>query len=166
MSTKLTRKSDRAIAIADRATATLNVWLKTHRKADGFKAACAYDELIEACPSTVEGIAAVVGALAYRQQALLPDVDEPELRSAFDTDFDAFAFVQNLDDAVRRMLERIAESAPTPKATAPLSSYFSDVLVRDAFRRAEGDDSEGSPAPALPPLPCLSGSAARQPELV
>lgn len=157
MSTKLTRKSDRTIAIADRATATLNTWLKTHRNADGFQAARAYDDLIDACPTTVEGIAAVVGALAYRQQAMLPDVDDPEIRSAFDTDFDAFAFIQNLNDGVGRMLARAA--------TAPLSSYFADVLVRDAFRRAEGDDSEGSPAPALPPMPCLSGAAARQPEM-
>lgn len=165
MSTKLTRKSDRAIAIANRATATLNTWLKTHRKADGFNAASAYDDLIDACPTTVEGITAVVGALAYRQQALLPDVDDPELRSAFDTEIDAFAFIQNLNDGIRRMLARAAETAAMPKATAPLSSYFADVLVRDAFRRAEGDDGEGSPAPALPPPPCLSGAAARQPEM-
>ena len=56
--TMTTTKTDRAIALADRATATLNDWLTTGRKADARKADAAYDEIVEACPTTVEGIAA------------------------------------------------------------------------------------------------------------
>lgn len=162
-----TTKTDRAIALADRATATLNDWLTTGRKADARKADAAYDEIVEACPTTVEGIAAVVSYLAYRQQVLLEDGDEPEIHSAFRSDVDAFCFVQCLDDAMKRMLKRMRDAKPVPAAQPKphLSSYFSDVLVRDAFRRAEGGDDDraaaiGSGSPLL-----LGGAAARHHEL-
>lgn len=163
MSTKLTRKSERAKQLADRATATLDAWLETGKRADKREADLAYDDLIEACPVSLEGIAAVVGHLAYRQQVLLEDIDEPEIHSAFRSDVDAFVFIQCLDDAMRRMLARAQREMPV--GADRLSSFFADVLVRDAFRRAEGDDGEGSPAPIVPPPPCLSGAAVRQPEM-
>lgn len=136
----------------------------TGKRADKREADLAYDDLIEACPVSLEGIAAVVGHLAYRQQALLEDIDEPEIHSAFRTDVDAFVFIQCLDDAMRRMLARAQRE--TPVASRNLSSFFSDVLVRDAFRRAEGgDDDRAAAISASSPL-LLGGAAARQPELV
>lgn len=156
-----TTKTDRAIALADRATATLNDWLKTGRKADARKADAAYDEIVEACPTTVEGIAAVVSYLAYRQQVLLEDGDTPEIHSAFRSDVDAFCFVQCLDDAMKRMRKRMRDEkpVPAPQPRPHLSSYFSDVLVRDAFRRAEGGDDDRAAAIDVG-SPLLSGGAA------
>lgn len=162
-----TTKTDRAIALADRATATLNDWLTTGRKADARKADAAYDEIVEACPTTVEGIAAVVSYFAYRQQVLLEDGDEPEIHSAFRSDVDAFCFIQCLDDAMKRMLKRMRDEkpVPAPQPRPHLSSYFSDVLVRDAFRRAEGgDDDRAAAISAGSPL-LLGGAAARHHEL-
>lgn len=160
-------KTDHAIALTDRATATLNDWLKTGRKADARKADAAYDEIVEACPTTVEGIAAVVSYLAYRQQVMLEDGDEPEIHSAFRSDVDAFCFVQCLDDAMKRMLRRMRDGkpVPAPQPKPHLSSYFSDVLVRDAFRRAEGGDDDRTAAISAGSPLLLGGAAARHHEL-
>ena len=150
----LTRKSDRSVALAARARFTLDAWLDSGSRDDGLAAERAYDEMIEWSPTTVEGIAAVVSYLAYRQQVLLEDCEEPEIHSAFRSDVDAFCFIQALNDGIERMLQR-----------QELSAMFSDPMVRDAFRRAESDDGEPEAASAAS-APVLSGGAAeRRPAL-
>jgi hypothetical protein len=110
-------------------------------------------------PVTVEGIAALVGVLAYQQQALLDDVDEPELVSPFRTDADAFLFVQTLDDALTRMLAR--QQKPVPGFDGRLSEMFTDPMVRDAFARAERDNGEPAPATIVPEPRLVDGAAVR-----
>lgn len=79
----ITSRTDRAIAAADRARMAFDLALAADFADDArnYDEADAYGDLLDTLPTTVEGLAAVVGVLAHQQQALLSDDDEPELVS-------------------------------------------------------------------------------------
>lgn len=155
----LQRNPDRATAAADRARLAFDLALAADFADDARNddEADAYGALLDTLPTTVEGLAAMVGVLAHEQQALLSDDDEPELVSPFRTDADAFLFVQTLDEALTRMLAR--QQKPAPQFDGRLSLMFRDPLVRDAFARAERDNGEPAPAVIVPEPRRTDGAA-------
>ena len=162
-----TPRQDRAIAAADHARMAFDLALAADFADDdrNYDDADAYGALLDTLPTTVEGLASIVGVLAYQQQALLDDVDEPELVSPFRTDADAFLFVQTIDEALTRMLAK--QDKPSPQFDGRLSPLFTDPMVADAFRRAERDNGEPIPAVVEPAPRLIDGAvvAARELEL-
>lgn len=132
-----TRKPDRFIAFAERATDALNVWLESGKRSDKREAEWAYDDLIEACPTSLEGVAAIVSYLSFRQEALLEPGDEPRLRSAFRSQVDTYIFIQCLDTALQRMLARRERQStdPIPFLRGPL---YQVIDPEECVRAIEG----------------------------